>query len=107
MEESVASTGDGSPQSSSVFSKSSAPTSYSDRLKTNIKKSERLKRNVLEINLEEDGGKRIFIAKETIAKLLSKIGIDIKTSVIEGYQICPRKIFVWLHESHRREYPCD
>ena len=61
--------------------------SYRDKLKVNIQKSERLKRNVLEINLETENGNHGFhLDKDTIAKLASKIGINIKTD-IEGFQI--------------------
>ena len=59
-------------------------TSYSDRVKMRVQKSERLKRNVLEINLECIPPAKTKVDKETAAKLISKIGIDIKSQT-EGY----------------------
>ena len=75
-----------------------AKPSYSDRLKVNINKSERLRRKVLEINLESDDGSVIKIDNDTLAKLIAKLGIDTKTDV-EGFQNSQKKMFVWLKES--------
>ena len=71
-------------------------TSYSEKVKVNVQRSERYKRNVLEINLEFDE-KQINVEKDMIAKTFSRIGIDTKTQ-LEGYQVTPRKIFVWFKD---------
>ena len=71
---------------------------YSDKIKLNVKRSERLKRNVLEIGIESIG--EIKLEDEDVSKLLSRIGIDLSCHA-EGLQICPgnsKKIFVWLKE---------
>ena len=73
-------------------------SSYSDRVKMRIQKSERLKRNVLEINLECLPPAHGKVDKEVVAKLFSRIGIDIKSQV-EAYQIIPKKIYVWMKAS--------
>ena len=52
---------------------------YSDKLKVNIVRSERLKRNVLEIQLESDQGVSAHLDKDTISSLIGEIGIDIAT----------------------------
>ena len=72
--------------------------SYSDKLMCDVKKSERLKRNVLEVNLESDNRGRIQLDHDVVAKLLASLGVDLKTQA-EAVQICPgnmKKIFVWL-----------
>ena len=70
--------------------------SYSDKVR--VSKCERLKRNVLEINLEYDSDTRPILEKEVIARMFSKIGIDIKSQV-EGYQVNRSKIYVWCKDS--------
>ena len=78
--------------------KSEKVFSYSDKLKVNVRREERLKRNVLEIHLENDNKTHINLDSDTVANLCSRIGIDIKTQV-EGVQVMPgnsRKIFVWV-----------
>ena len=84
-----------------INSSGSQPTAtetlYSEKLKVNVMRSERLKRNVLEINLLTDEGIVPSIEICTVAKLLSKLGID-KTSQIVGYQLSGRKVFVWFKE---------
>ena len=62
--------------------------SYSDKLKMNVRKSERLNRKVLEITLEVERGTKMNIEDQDVAKLASRLGIDIK-SQLEGYQVCP------------------
>ena len=65
---------------------------YSDKLKVNVVRSERLKRNVLEIQIiVENGTADRNMDKETVAKLLAKLGIDWKTNV-QGYQFSWKKI---------------
>ena len=75
-----------------------AAPSYSDKLKVNVMRSERLKRNVLEINLESDNDERINLGSETIAKVLATVGIDIVTQV-EGFQAVSKKLYVWLKDN--------
>jgi hypothetical protein len=70
---------------------------YSDRVKVTIAHSERLKRNVLEINLESENsaGK---IEKGEVAKLFQTLGINLEQEM-EGYQLVGRrKLFAWLKE---------
>ena len=76
-----------------------AAPSYSDKLKMNVKRAERFKRNVLEITLESDPGVKVEIDPGTTAKLLTRLGIE--KSQCSGVQPCPgfsRKIFVWMKE---------
>ena len=87
----------GSQETSSV--QNSGSSSYVDKLKVNVNRFERLTRNVLEINLEKDSSVTfINLEAETVAKVLSNLGVDIQTQV-EAVQTCPgnsKKIFVWL-----------
>ena len=76
---------------------SKVPT-YSERLRGNINRNERLKRNVLEINLDFDVGVNTKIENDTVSKLIKRMGIDMSTQV-EAVQTCPgnsRKIYIWL-----------
>ena len=76
-------------------------TSYSDRLKMNVKKSERLSRKVLEITLDVDNQTQVKVEDKDAAKVAARIGIDLVND-LEGYQICPgnsKKILFWLKES--------
>ena len=68
---------------------------WANRPKVTISRNERLKRNVLEINLEIDvkAGK---IEKESLAKLFTRMGV--RTGELEGFQIKRRKVFAWLVE---------
>ena len=60
--------------------------SYSDRLKSNIRFDQRLKRNVLEITLERTHrDAEINIDQADVARVCQTLGIDIKAQV-EGYQ---------------------
>ena len=79
---------------------------YSERLKVNVVRSERLKRKVLEVSLESDERARINLDKDTIAKLIAKLGIDIK-SQLEGYQTGSRKLFLWCKDSVQIERFCS
>ena len=79
--------------------------SYSDKVKVRVQTCERIKRNVLEINLEFDVGPRAKVEKDLIAKMLAKIGIDIKSQV-EGYQVNNKKIFVWCPDNCDLERFC-
>ena len=59
---------------------------YADRLKTNIKYDQRLKRNVLEINIEkEEDENEMVLDQNVIAKLMKSLRMDISTEM-EGYQ---------------------
>ena len=61
--------------------------SYADRAKMNVRYDQKLKRNVLEIELHKDDNEvEVIITEETIVKLLAKINMDI-VSHIEGYQV--------------------
>ena len=61
--------------------------SYSDRLKSNIRFDQRLKRNVLEITLERTHRDAdINVDQVDVASLCQTLGIDIKAQV-EGYQV--------------------
>ena len=72
--------------------------SYADRLKTNVKYDERLKRNVLEIEIEKvDRENDVVFDQHCVARLLTSIGMDIKTH-LKGYQVVYGKtitISVW------------
>ena len=71
---------------------------YSDKMKLNLKRSERLKRKVLEITVESQGNFKIN--EEDVAKLMTRLGIDQRTHM-EGFQICPgnsKKILFWLKD---------
>ena len=62
-------------------------SSYSDRLKTNVRFDQRLKRNVLEITLEKsDPSVDINVDFEDVARVCKTLGIDISTQV-QGSQI--------------------
>ena len=80
-------------------------TLYSEKLKVNIVRSERLKRKVLEVQLESDRGVRVQLDKETIGSLIAKIGIDIATQ-LEGYQIAPWKLYIWCKDAVSLEQFC-
>ena len=71
---------------------------YSDMLKLNVRRSERLKRNVLETGLESSDNMKLN--EEEVSKLLSKLGVDIMRH-LAGYQICPsssKKILMWFKD---------
>ena len=52
--------------------------SYSDRLKTNVRYDQRLKRNVLEITLEKTNNDAVIdeVDAEDVARVLKTLGID-------------------------------
>ena len=61
--------------------------SYADRTKMNIRYDQKLKRNVLEIEVEKDNlHDEIILSDVTVAKLLNKIKLNINAHV-EGYQV--------------------
>ena len=62
--------------------------SYSDKIKVNLKRSERLKRKVLEISVESQG--YFKLEEDDVAKLMTRLGINLQVHA-EGYQICPGK----------------
>ena len=75
--------------------------SYSDRTKMNVRRTERLKRKVLEITLESDDDSYVKVEESDVARLVTRLGID-TASHLEGYQICPgnsKKILLWMKES--------
>ena len=50
------------------------PVSYADRLKTNIRHDQRLKRNVLEIEIEKlDSDMRLFLTKHVSSDFLTPL----------------------------------
>ena len=81
------------PGQSSGSNSSGGPASstalYSEKIKLNVKRSERLKRNVLEIGIETNG--EFKLVESDVAKLISRIGIDLSCHV-EGFQILSRKL---------------
>ena len=83
--------------------------SYAERAKMNIKFDHRLKRNVLEIEVEKtDREDEINLDQESIAKLLVTLGMDINLHV-EGYQVSYGKISriaVWCKEGIDLEKFC-
>ena len=63
------------------------PMSYADRLKTNIRYDQRLKRNVLDIEIEKfDKENEIDLGQTCVARLLKSIGMNIETQLV-GYQV--------------------
>ena len=74
--------------------------SYSDRLKTNVRFDQRLKRNILEITLEKtDKTSEFDVDGEDVARVAKTLGIDV-VSQTQGYQIQHRGKFsvisVWM-----------
>ena len=75
-------------------------STYAQRLKTNVKYDQRLKRKVLEIVLEKTEAEADYdIPHESIANVFKTIGIDIE-KYVEGYQMHFRGkhsvISVWM-----------
>ena len=66
---------------------------WNRRPRVNILRNERLKRSVLEINLEFDTSAD-RIDKEMISKLFRRMGI--RDGEIEGFQVKRKKIFAWM-----------
>ena len=63
------------------------PLSYADKAKMNIRYDQKLKRNVLDIEVEKDNFEdEMILSAESLEKLLTKINMNIKTHV-EGYQV--------------------
>ena len=61
--------------------------SYSERLKSNVKFDQRLKRNVLEVTIEKlDTELTMVIGNEDVARICQTLGIEI-SSQVEGYNI--------------------
>ena len=67
--------------------------SFADRLKTNVRHDKTLKRNVLEITIEQEKEVRIELDPATIARIMHSIGLDIGNQV-EGYQIIYGKVCI-------------
>ena len=74
----------------------SVPASYSGKLMANVQKSERFKRNVLEISLEYDDSHQ-NVNRSMIADTFAMLGIDSK-SHLDGYQFTSKKLFAWCKE---------
>ena len=75
-------------------------SSYSEKLRTNVRYDQRLKRNVLEIALEKtDSDADIDITEADVARVARTLGIDVATQT-QGYQIHYRGRFsvisVWM-----------
>ena len=70
---------------------------YRDVVQTSIGRSERLKRNVLEIQLEKESS-HDEVEEQAVANLLQQVGV--RRDDVEGVQFsppkAPRKVFVWL-----------
>ena len=78
---------DGDPGGGDGGTKDKSKMSYSDRLKTNVRYDQRLKRNVLEITLEKtDKTSEFDVDGEYVARVTKTLGIDI-VSQTQGYQI--------------------
>ena len=69
--------------------------SYASRVKTNIKWDSRLKRNVLEIILDNEKSEYEEIHEDLIEKLFRTIGIETK-SQLEGFYRKNNTIYAWL-----------
>lgn len=85
-------------------------SSYAERLKTNVNYDQRLKRNVLEIQLEKsEKDVEIVLDQDCVARVCRSIGIDI-VSEVEGYQIQyngrTSTIFVWVAKGVNLERFC-
>ena len=74
-------------------------SNWRDIVQASLGVTERLKRNVLEINLEKDEGNNV-IEEEDISSLLKRLGIN--QQQVEGVQLIPpkgpKKIFVWFEQ---------
>ena len=85
------------------------PMSYADRLKTNIKYDQRLKRNVLEIEIEKlDKENEIVMDQSCVARLLTSLGMNIETQ-LKGYQAMYGKVVtlsVWCQPGVNLERFC-
>ena len=74
------------------------PNKWVKRPQVNIHRNERLKRNVLEINIDTDQ-KSCKIEKEAVAKLFSCMGLKAGAGGdLEGFQIKRKKVYAWLLE---------
>ena len=61
--------------------------SYADRLKTNVKYDQRLKRNILEINIEKkDEETELILDQNVIARLMNSLKMNVEKEM-EGYQV--------------------
>ena len=61
--------------------------SYADRLKTNVKNDQRLKINVLEIEIEKlDKDNDMVLDQTCVARLLRSVGMNDQTQ-LKGYQV--------------------
>ena len=83
--------------------------SYADRLKTNVKYDQRLKRNVLEIVIEKSEREaEIVLDPATVARVCRSVGLDIDSQV-EGYQVQFGRVCilsVWVEKSVSLERFC-
>ena len=85
------------------------PVSYADRLKTNIKYDQRLKRNVLEIEIEKlDRDNEVDLDQSCVARLLASLGMDARTE-LKGYKVKYERVVtlsVWCHPGVNLERFC-
>ena len=77
---------------------------YAEKLKTNVRYDQRLKRNVLEIFFDKDD-RETDIDDNCIARLFKSLGIDIGSQV-EGTQVKQRVITVWMAQGINLEKFC-
>ena len=79
--------GDQGPAVDPIVSAARQTQSYADRARMNVRFDQRLKRNVLDIEVEKTEVRdELFLSQEVIAKLLKSIGMNIEDHV-EGYQV--------------------
>ena len=79
-------------------------TSYADKAKMNIRFDQRLKRNVLDIEVEKtDVREEMFLDQNVVAKLLNNLGMDInlgslswEEGKIEDFLVSPKVFFLYL-----------
>ena len=85
--------GDEGVGSRDISAANTIENAWNKRPRVNIMRNERLKRSVLEINLEYDTSAD-RIDKEMISKLFGRLGI--RKGEIEGFQVKRKKIFAWM-----------
>ena len=63
--------------------------SYADRLKTNIRYDQRLKRNILDIEIEKlDTENKMVLEQTYLARLLTSLGMNVKTQTQSSHTCC-------------------
>ena len=83
--------------------------SFADRLKTNIRYDQRLKRNVLDVEIEKlDKENEMVLDQTCVARLLTSLGMTIKTQLM-GYQVMYGRVVtlgVWCKPGIHLESYC-